>query len=62
VQISNDRLNRRQQLLAENILLAVLEGQTNLIEDREATKEQATKAVEAVDMVMSKCSNRSNYR
>jgi membrane-associated HD superfamily phosphohydrolase len=33
VQISNDRLNRRQQLLAENILLAVLEGQTNLIED-----------------------------
>ncbi|MFM6900386.1 MAG: HD family phosphohydrolase, partial [Microcystis panniformis] len=53
VQISSDRLNRRQQLLAENILLAALEGQTNLIEDREATKEQATKAVEAVDMVMS---------
>jgi membrane-associated HD superfamily phosphohydrolase len=56
VQISSDRLTRRQQLLAENILLAALEGQTNLIEDREATKEQATKAVEAVDMVM------SNYR
>ncbi|MDJ0539475.1 MAG: HDIG domain-containing protein [Microcystis sp. M53603_WE2] len=53
VQISSDRLTRRQQSLAENILLAALEGQTNLIEDREATKEQATKAVEAVDMVMS---------
>ncbi len=53
VQISSDRLTRRQQLLAENILLAALEGQTNLIEDREATKEQAAKAVEAVDMVMS---------
>lgn len=53
VQISSDRLSRRQQSLAENILLAALEGQTNLIEDREATKEQATKAVEAVDMVIS---------
>ncbi|WP_223213073.1 HD family phosphohydrolase [Microcystis aeruginosa] len=53
VQISSDRLTSRQQSLAENILLAALEGQTNLIEDREATKEQAAKAVEAVDMVMS---------
>ncbi|NCR57370.1 MAG: HDIG domain-containing protein [Microcystis aeruginosa LL13-06] len=53
VQISSDRLTRRQQLLAENILLAALEGQANLIEDRESTKEQAAKAVEAVDMVMS---------
>ncbi|MBC1192516.1 MAG: HDIG domain-containing protein [Microcystis sp. M_OC_Ca_00000000_S217Cul] len=53
VQISSDRLTSRQQSLAENILLAALEGQANLIEDREATKEQATKAVEAVDMVMS---------
>mgnify|MGYP006189277969 FL=1 len=53
VQISSDRLTSRQQSLAENILLAALEGEANLIEDREATKEQATKAVEAVDMVMS---------
>ncbi len=53
VQISSDRLTGRQQSLAENILLAALEGEANLIEDREATKEQATKAVEAVDMVMS---------
>ncbi|GCL55422.1 metal dependent phosphohydrolase HD region [Microcystis aeruginosa NIES-3806] len=53
VQISSDRLTSRQQSLAENIVLAALDGQTNLIEDREATKEQATKAVEAVDMVMS---------
>ncbi|MFN7256768.1 MAG: HD family phosphohydrolase [Microcystis sp.] len=53
VQISSDRLTGRQQSLAENILLAALEGEANLIEDREATKEQAAKAVEAVDMVMS---------
>jgi cyclic-di-AMP phosphodiesterase PgpH len=48
----SDRLPNREQSLAQNILLAALQGQVNLIEDRQATQEQATKAVEAVDTVM----------
>lgn len=51
MQIS-DRISSRQQPLAQNILLGALQGQANLMEDRQATKEQAAKAVEAVDMVM----------